>query len=100
MAHSCRPQIRLLFGIQLALGILVLVEGLLIQPNSPHFQLDAVLTPEELRDDDIRTSTLEILERLNAVSNDQLAWTILGTAFAVTSAFGLYLARDEAPRAT
>jgi hypothetical protein len=85
---------KLLFAIQLAVGLLMLTIGVVVDPLRPYTQLDAVLTPEQLRDDQTREQALVILKRLREVSNDRLVWSISGLTIAATAGAGLWL-RDE-----
>jgi hypothetical protein len=72
---------------QLILGLLLLVVGLFVMPTMPYFQLDRVLTPTELEDDNKRTATLELL--MKAGGNQWLLWTIAGSTTVVLSVLGL-----------
>jgi hypothetical protein len=72
---------------QLIVGLLLLVVGIFVMPYMPYFQLDRVLTPTELADDNKRTATLEMLRK--ASGNQWLLWTIAGTTTVVLSVLGL-----------
>jgi hypothetical protein len=72
---------------QLIVGLLLLVVGIFVMPHMPYFQLDRVLTPTELADDNKRTATLELL--IKAGGNQWLLWTIAGTTTVVLSVLGL-----------
>jgi hypothetical protein len=72
---------------QLIVGLLMLVVGFLVMPYMPYFQLDRVLTPTALADDNKRTATLELL--MKAGGNQRLLWTIAGSTTVVLSVLGL-----------
>jgi hypothetical protein len=55
----------------------------------PHFQLDAVLTQEELADEVTKQEALAILQC--AAGNQWVFWTVSGLIVALTSAVGLYV---------
>ena len=77
----------------------MLVVGIVVQPVLPHFQLDEVLTLEQLRDGDFRESALEILKRLNAVSNERLMLSFEGVAVKTMYGISLCLSRKDSPSA-
>ena len=62
-------------------------------PVLAHFQLDVVLTPEELRDVQFREQTLAILERVT--SPQWKGWLVVGTVVTAASVVGFRLAREE-----
>jgi hypothetical protein len=84
---------RICFGVLLALGVGLLVMGLLIVPVLPHFQLDVVLTPAELADTHKREATLRMLRI--AIGNQWLFWTGAGLVAICASSIGLWTMRSE-----
>lgn len=75
------------FATTLALGIGWIVIGLLVIPALPWFQLDRVLTREELADPRKREATLELLQC--AAGNMWLFWSVAGVLLVIVSAAGL-----------
>jgi hypothetical protein len=73
---------------QLIVDLLLLVVGIFVMPYMPYFQLDRVLTPTELADDNKRTATLELLIKVGG--NQWLLWTIAGTTTVALSVLGLW----------
>ena len=61
--------------------------GVVFFPVLPHFQLDVVLTQDQLKDDALRESTLETLDK--ASGNQSLFWIVGGIAQIVIGAIGL-----------
>jgi hypothetical protein len=84
---------RICFGVLLALGVGLLVMGLIIVPVLPHFQLDVVLTPAELADTQKREATLRMLRM--ATGNQWLFWTGAGLVASCASSIGLRAMRIE-----
>jgi hypothetical protein len=91
---GCRASRRvdLCFAVLLAVGVGLMLVGLVVVPLSPHFQLDAVLTPAELADEVKREATLGVLKR--ASGNQWLLWTGAGGVVVFFSAVGLRAARE------
>jgi hypothetical protein len=85
---------RICFGVLLALGLGLLAAGLAVVPILPHFQLDAVLTREELTDAPKRAAMLALLK--NANGNLWLFWAGAGLVAICASALGLW-ALGEVP---
>lgn len=83
---------RACFIVLLAAGLCFLFIGLLIEPFRPVFQLDAVLTPEELLDPRKRDATAALLRK--AAGNEWLFWTAGGLIVTVTSILGLRTVRE------
>ncbi|MCG8583362.1 MAG: hypothetical protein MI757_01450 [Pirellulales bacterium] len=69
------------------LGLAFVVIGILVITRLPIFQLDVVLSPEELKDDALRESTMAILKK--ASGNQWLFWTIGGAANVLVGTIGL-----------
>jgi hypothetical protein len=82
------------FTILFLTGGLFLLIGLIVVPARPHFQLDVVLTQEELADKTTRDATLSLLKRLNESSNEWRLWTLGGLLVTLTSAIGLGAATE------
>ena len=78
---------RLCFIGTILLGLGFLLVGLVIIPVIPHFQLDVVLTQDELTDDALRNSTLAMLKK--ASGNQWVVWTIGGVGQLVLGIAGL-----------
>jgi hypothetical protein len=61
--------------------------GLFVVPVIPYAQLDAVLSPEELADREVRDSTLAMLKK--ASGNQWLFCTLAGVALGIIASIGL-----------
>jgi hypothetical protein len=61
--------------------------AVLLVPVIPHFQLDAVLTPQQLADPQTRQTTLALLKQ--ASGNVWLLWFGAGLAVTVSAGIGL-----------
>lgn len=66
-----------------------LLIGLFVVPFRHIFQLDAVLTQEEMANQQIRDRTREILETVSQGGNEWLIWVIAGVVLLVLSVIGL-----------
>lgn len=60
-------------------------------PVLPYFQLDAVLTEDQLKDDTMRESTLAMLKK--ASGNQWVIWTLGGAAQLAIGVIGLMASR-------
>ena len=80
-----------LFVFLISLSLLLLLTGVVLEPALPYFQLDVVLSPKELQDDDVRHKTLEMLQK--ARGNLRLLWISLGVVMTSLSGFGYLLAK-------
>jgi hypothetical protein len=72
----------------IVLGVGFVAIGLLLTPVLPYFQLDAVLSPKELADPQVRDVTLAILEK--AGGNQWLMWSLAGVMFCAIGGVGLF----------
>jgi hypothetical protein len=86
---------RTMFAITLIGGLCQVFVALAIVPVRPVFQLDAVLSPDELKDQAIKDKTREMLER--AAGNEWLFWLAPGLLISSASLAGLYVTRTEKP---
>jgi len=78
---------RLCFIAVIFLGLVFIFFGVVIIPILPHFQLDVVLTQEELADEARLTSTLAMLKK--ASGNQWLFWVVGGVVQIVIGGVGL-----------
>ncbi len=78
---------RLCFIATIFLGLAFLFFGIILIPVLPHFQLDVVLTQEQLKDDTLRESTLAMLKKASGIQ--WLIWTIGGAAQLTIGVIGL-----------
>ncbi|MGL4463136.1 MAG: hypothetical protein ACRC1K_13390 [Planctomycetia bacterium] len=90
MSLSQRRIVRAAFLIQLVVGVLMLLAGL-AAPLRPYFQLDVVLTPEQLADEGTRNTTQALL--LKASGNEWLFWIGGGSIVVGASLVGLTTTR-------
>jgi hypothetical protein len=90
---SRRSHTALCFTSLLVVGVGFTLVGLLVIPILPAFQLDAVLSEAELRDDKVREATMALLRR--AVGNGWILWTVAGLLVVMLSATGLYCERQR-----
>ncbi len=74
-----------------AVGVCFMLAAVVLVPALPHFQLDGVLTPQELADVQKRDATLALLKR--ASGNTSLLWFAAGLL--VTSCAGVGLAASR-----
>ena len=81
--------IRGCFLVLLGVGVFLLMTGTILEPISPHFALDRVLTPAELHDPDKMASTLALLQK--AQGNRWLLWTLTGIVVLFISGLGLWV---------
>jgi hypothetical protein len=79
------------FSALILVGVGFLAMGLLVRPNRPHFQLDAVLTPEELANDEERQATPTLLKKLARGNNNWIFWTVSGALVTAVSTFGQWM---------
>lgn len=79
---------RFSLAVCLAVGVGLMLIAVLLIPALPHFQLDAVLTPQQLADIPTRDSTLALLKKANG--NTWLLW--FAAELVVTSCAGIGLA--------
>ena len=91
------PTIRQCFIATIVLGLFFLFLGLCVIPVLPWTQLDAVLTQEELTDEALRKSTLEMLKR--ASGNQWLFWALGGAAQVAIGVSGLLAENRRKPDA-
>lgn len=85
--------IRLCFIGTILLGSAFLIFGLILIPVMPHFQLDVVLTQEELKDETLRETTLAMLKK--ASGNQWVIWTLGGAAQLAIGVVGLMANRTK-----
>jgi hypothetical protein len=71
----------------LILGASFVAVGLLLMPVLPYFQLDAVLSPEDLANPQVHDATLAMLRK--AGGNQWLLWTLAGAMLCVVGGIGL-----------
>jgi hypothetical protein len=83
---------RLLFFIVIGIGSLIAAFGLFILPGEAHFQLDQVLSPEELRDEKIRDRTLEILKKASNGGRKGLVLAVPGLTLIAVGLIGIFAA--------
>ena len=76
----------------LFIGVNISLTGLFVFPSLPYFQLDVVLSPEELADDATREATLALLKHPSN-GNQWALWTVAGLLVVAFSALGLYAER-------
>jgi hypothetical protein len=69
----------------LGLGFLAL--GVVVIPTLPYFQLDAVLSPEELADPQVQDATLSLLKK--AGGNQWLMWSVAGVMLCIIGGIGM-----------
>jgi hypothetical protein len=86
---SLAAKIRYLFATQFVLGLIFLVNGTVLYPARPAFQLDTVLTPEEMQDQDMKSVAQTVLKRLHERKSDRNFWIIAGIAVSMTSILGV-----------
>ena len=89
--------VRICFVAVIVAGLASMVVGLAVMPFRYLFQLDAVLTPAELRDPQVCESTAALLK--NAAGNEWLLWTLFGIIQMVIGTVGL-LASSKIPSHT
>ena len=80
--------IRACFALSLLIGLWCFLCGLTVDTMMPHFMLDAVLTPDELADEQTRNRTLAILKKANESSTAPY-WFGTGVMILIISAIGL-----------
>jgi len=90
MRDSRERVCRTCFGVLLVVGVGFLFLGLIVVPLRPDFQLEVVLSPDELVDPHRRAEMLALLRR--AAGNQWLFWTASGVVVIVTSGIGLWAA--------
>jgi hypothetical protein len=83
---------QLCFILVLIIGLGCILAGPALDTTYPHFQLDVVLTPEELQDDALRERTLEDLKRNNR-RRDWPFWLMVGAALVAVGGVGLFSTR-------
>ena len=76
----------------LFIGLVISLTGLFVFPSLPYFQLDVVLSPDELADDATREATLALLKRASN-GNQWALWTVAGLLVVAFSTLGLYAQR-------
>src|SRR5262245_38204303 len=74
-------------------GLWQVLVAVAIVPVLPLFQLDAVLTPDELHDAAIKEKTYDLLRR--ASGNQWLFWLVPGLIVSTASATGLWIVTKE-----
>ena len=85
---------QLCFILVLVIGLGCIVAGPALDTTYPYFQLDVVLTPEELQDDATRERTLEELKR-NDRRRDWLYWVVVGLSLVAVGGVGLFAELDR-----
>lgn len=83
--------LRCCFVITGAIGLLLIAKGMTEKSLRPSFQLDVVLTEEELQDEKLKEQTYAILEKLANISNPGGAMCLTGIAITTPSIVGLLL---------
>lgn len=78
-----------------AVGVCFMLVAVLLVPVLPHFQLDAVLTPQQLADVETRDATLALLKR--ASGNTWLFWFVAGLVVTGCAVVGLVASRRVEP---
>jgi hypothetical protein len=68
-----------------------MLTAVVLVPALPHFQLDAVLTPQQLADVQTRDTTLALLKK--ASGNTWLLWFVAGLVVTTCAAIGLAASR-------
>jgi hypothetical protein len=84
-----------LFAILLVSGIAQVSIGLVAIPMRPYHQLDVVLSVDELKDDETKEQTLELLKK--AAGIEWLFWVAFGGFTAAVSGLGLAATRNTRP---
>lgn len=74
-----------------AVGMCLMLIGVVLVPTLPHFQLDSVLTAEQLADAPTRDATLALLKRANG--NLWLLWFAAGLITTSCAVVGLLASR-------
>lgn len=77
---------------QMAIGLAMILWGLVVVPVVPHAMLDVVLSPDELRDAELTTETLRKLSQV--LSLERWAWAGAGALVAGIGALGLIRGRQ------
>lgn len=77
-----------------AVGICFMVAALVLVPALPYFQLDVVLTPEQLTDVQTRQTTLALLKKVSG--NTWLLWFVAGLVVTGWAAIGWVASRRVA----
>ncbi len=93
-----KNKVTLCFALTVAIGFGFLFLSLTLIPILPLFQLDAVLTQEQLRDKELRESTLKMLQK--ASGNQWILWAIAGLAQITIGVSGLFLSKDRSTMST
>ncbi len=88
-------RIRWCFFVTGALGLWLVAFGLIVEPLAPHFQLDHVLTAEQLKDPKKLVETLEILQ--TASGNRWAILSATGAAIFAASIVGRSSLSDRRP---
>lgn len=81
---------RTLFLVVVGIGGLLLVIGTVILPYEAHFQLDQVLSAEEIRDERMRDRTLEILKQVSQGGEEGPFVAVPGLALIVVGLIGIF----------
>jgi hypothetical protein len=82
---------RVLFAIVVCISGYLLAVGLFVLPMKVHFQLDVILSPEELRDEKTRVRTLEILEKASQGGKEGFFVAIPAAVMVVVGLIGLFV---------
>jgi hypothetical protein len=77
-----------------ALGLFLILMGATEKRMRPAFQLDVVLTDEQLQDEKVKEQTYAILEKLAERSSLGIIWVAFGIPIAAASVIGLLLLRE------
>jgi hypothetical protein len=92
---QARQNILICFILVALIGLACLVLGPALDTTYPHFQLDVVLSPEEIKDPIVREETLEMLKR--HPRRDAPYWILLGLGLFAVSGFGIYWTVKSTP---
>jgi hypothetical protein len=87
---------RMLFFIVIGIGSLIAAFGIFILPNEAHFQLDQVLSPEELRDEKMCNRTLEILKKASTGGRKGLVLIAPGLILIAVGLIGVFATTQTA----
>jgi hypothetical protein len=85
---------QLCFILVAMIGVGCILVGPALDVSRPDFQLDVVLTPEELRDDALRERTLAELKRNNH-RRDWPYWAVAGAILTAVGSIGLFASVDR-----
>jgi hypothetical protein len=93
MTQNRQRRIRRCFIVTGGLGLFLVLFGIFVMPTIPYFQLDAVLTPDQLRDEKLMDETLMMLQKV--LGNQPQFCMLFGLAIVAASAVGFSQARES-----